>query len=161
MTRPDTERRLNDALTRLLAGQPTTTDGTLNVTNLCLEAGLGRDSFYRSSNTFRQRFTEAKANRESQEPELVSLRKKVRVLRRTTEDSHRDAAKRTREMEDTIRVYANHIQALTLRNQHLKQENRRLQEQLMRSDPGVRVLRPRGETADGERCQPVGEPFSR
>jgi hypothetical protein len=143
MTRPDTEQRLDDALTRLLAGQPTTTDGLLNVTNLCLEAGLGRDSFYRSSNTFRQRFTEARTNRESQEPELVSLREKIRVLKRTTKDSNHDSAKRTRELEDTIRVYANHIQALTLRNRHLEEEIQRLQEQLTRSDPSVRVLRPR------------------
>jgi chromosome segregation ATPase len=115
----------------------------LNVTNLCLEAGLGRDSFYRSSNTFRQRFTEARTNRESQEPELVSLREKIRVLKRTTKDSDHDTAKRTRELEDTIRVYANHIQALTLRNHHLEEENQRLQEQLTRSDPSVRLLRPR------------------
>jgi hypothetical protein len=143
MTRPDTEQRLDDVLTRLLAGQPTTTDGLLNVTNLCLEAGLGRDSFYRSSNTFRQRFTEARTNRESQEPELVSLREKIRLLKRTTKDSNHDSAKRTRELEDTIRVYANHIQALTLRNRHLEEEIQRLQEQLTRSDPSVRVLRPR------------------
>jgi hypothetical protein len=143
MTRPDTETRLNDALSRLLAGQPTTTDGLLNVTNLCLEAGLGRDSFYRSSNTFRQRFTDAKTNRESQEPELVSLREKIRVLKRTTKDANHDTAKRTRELEDTIRIYANHIQALTLRNHHLEAEIQRLQEQLTRYDPSVRVLRPR------------------
>lgn len=142
MTRPDTERRLDDALSRLLAGQPTTTDGLLNVTNLCLEAGLGRDSFYRSSNTLRQRFTDARTNRESQEPELVSLREKIRLLKRTTKDASHDAAQRTRELEDTIRVYANHIQALTLRNHQLEAEIQRLQEQLTRSDPTVRVLRP-------------------
>lgn len=143
MTRPDTEQRLDDALTRLLAGQPTSTDGLLNVTNLCLEAGLGRDSFYRSSNTFRQRFTEARTNRESQEPELVLLRGTIRLLKQTTKDSNHDTAQHTRELEDTIRVYANHIQALTLRNHHLEDENQRLQEQLTRSDPSVRVLRSR------------------
>jgi hypothetical protein len=41
------------------------------------------------------------------------------------------------------RIYANHIQALTLRNHQLEAEIQRLQEQLTRSDPSLRVLRPR------------------
>ena len=48
MTRVATQVRLEQALTRLLAGQPTVTDGELTVSNLCREAGVGRDSFYRT-----------------------------------------------------------------------------------------------------------------
>lgn len=65
------------------------------------------------------------------------------MLQRTTKDANHGTAERTRELEDTIRIYANHIQALTLRNQHLEAEIQRLQEQLTRSDPSLRVLRPR------------------
>lgn len=104
---------------------------------------IGTRSRGRSSNTFRQRFTEARTNRESQEPELVSLREKIRLLKRSTKDSNHDSAKRTRELEDTIRVYANQVQALTLRNRHLEEEIQRLQERLTRFDPSVRVPRPR------------------
>ncbi|MEU4770201.1 hypothetical protein AB0H12_44005 [Actinosynnema sp. NPDC023794] len=40
MTRPATQARLEQALTRLLAGRPTATDGELTVSNLCREATM-------------------------------------------------------------------------------------------------------------------------
>ncbi|GAA2585862.1 hypothetical protein GCM10010435_74990 [Winogradskya consettensis] len=74
-------------------------------------------------------------------PARVMKRLHQYVLKRTTKDANHDTAKRTRELEDTIRVYANHIQVLTLRNHRLEEEIQRLQEQLTRSDPSLRVLR--------------------
>jgi hypothetical protein len=69
MTRPSTNARLNQAFTRLLAGQATVSDGLLNVANLCREAGVGRDSYYRSSPTFKAAFETARANQAGQRPE--------------------------------------------------------------------------------------------
>lgn len=143
MTRLQTQQRLDDALTRLLAGQPTITDGALNVTNLCLEAAVGRDSFYRSNSSFLQRFAAAKANREQQQPELAALRTKYRDLTKSAKEAAAARSKQIQELEHTIRVYANHIQALALRNKELLEENQRLLGLAHRADHTVVPLRQR------------------
>jgi hypothetical protein len=81
MTRPSTNARLNQAFTRLLAGQATVSDGQLNVANLCREAGVGRDSYYRSPPTFKATFETARANQAGQRPELATLRQQTAELK--------------------------------------------------------------------------------
>lgn len=53
MTRSTTQTRLEQALNRLLAGQPVASDSDLTISSLCREAGVGRDSFYRSPQQFK------------------------------------------------------------------------------------------------------------
>ncbi len=139
MTRPSTEHSLDQALTRLLAGQPTLTDGTITVANLCLEAGVGRDSFYRCP-AIRQKFTAAKANAEARRPEVVELRGEVRALEQGQEELRRKHAAEVRDLETTIRAYANQIQALALRNDELTGENTRLRRRLEQRSPNVTEL---------------------
>jgi hypothetical protein len=86
VTRAATQTRLEQALTRLLAGQPTTSDGT------------------------------AFARREAQQPELVALREELATLKREKKQTAQDNARAVRELENAIRIYANQIQAFTLRN---------------------------------------------
>ena len=105
---------VQQALTRLLAGQPTVTDGELTVSNLCREAGVGRDSFYRSPPEFKDAVVAAQANREAQQPELVALREEITALKRERKQTASDHAATVRELEETIRVYANQIQVLAL-----------------------------------------------
>ena len=139
MTRVATQVRLEQALTRLLAGQPTVTDGELTVSNLCREAGVGRDSFYRSPPEFKDAVVAAQANREAQQPELVALReeitalrgafralKEVTALKRERKQTASDHAATVRELEEMIRVYANQIQVLALRNSELEDQIRHL-----------------------------------
>lgn len=139
MTRPSTEHSLDQALTRLLAGQPTVTDGTITVTNLCLEAGVGRDSFYRCP-AIRQKFTAAKANAEARKPELLDLRDKLRALEQGQEELRRQHAAEVRDLEATIRAYANQIQVLALRNDELAGENTRLRRRLEQHSANVTEL---------------------
>jgi hypothetical protein len=52
VTRADTHARLEQALARLLAGQPISSDGALTISGLCREAGVGRDSYCHSPQQF-------------------------------------------------------------------------------------------------------------
>jgi chromosome segregation ATPase len=139
MTRASTEQSLDQALTRLLAGQPTITDGTITVSNLCLEAGVGRDSFYRCP-TIKQKFTAAKANAEARKPETLQLRDEVLALRQAQKTLRREHTEQVRDLETTIRAYANQIQTLALRNNELTDENTRLRHHLEQQDTNVTKL---------------------
>ncbi|MXO40439.1 hypothetical protein C6W93_27240 [Mycobacterium kansasii] len=46
---PSTEKKLRNAMERLLAGQPTRTDGRLTKTNLHIEAGVSRATMNRAT----------------------------------------------------------------------------------------------------------------
>lgn len=101
MTKPTTRARLEDALGRLLAGQPTVTNGQLTVSNLCAEAGVGRDSYYRTHG-MAERFAAAKANAQTRQPELLHLRKEVAALKRDRKQLVAEHAAVVRELEDTV-----------------------------------------------------------
>jgi predicted nuclease with TOPRIM domain len=129
MTRATTLTRLEEAMGRLLAGQPTQTDGELTVSNLCAEAGVGRDSYYRSPQII-EKFTAAKANADARKPEFVALREELAEVKRQLKAQTREAAAERRALEETITSYANQIQALALRNAELETQNGRLRERL-------------------------------
>ncbi|WP_024875967.1 hypothetical protein [Saccharomonospora piscinae] len=137
MTRVATQTRLEQALTRLLAGQPTATDGELTVSNFCREADVGRDSFYRSPPKFKNAVVAAQANREAQQPELFGLREEITALKRKHKQTASDHAAIVRELEETIRVYANQIQILALRNSELEDQARQLHRRLADADNDV------------------------
>jgi transposase-like protein len=122
VTRAATQTQLEQALTRLLAGQPTSSDGTLTVSSLCREAGVGRDSYYRSPQQFKDTVAAAFTRREAQQPELVALREEIAALKRQRKETDRDHARVVRELESTIRIYANQIQVLALRNAELENQ---------------------------------------
>ncbi|MGW3199206.1 hypothetical protein ACWDBD_32495 [Streptomyces sp. NPDC001118] len=128
MIRPSTQARLDDALTRLLAGQPTVTDGALTVRNLCQEAGVGRDAYYRADDAFKQKFAQARDNRDAHQPEVVHLREQIRQLKRAETELRRDHTQTVRALEETIRTYANQIQVLALHSAELQAENDRLRQ---------------------------------
>lgn len=137
MTRPATQARLEQALTRLLAVQPTATDGELTVSNLCREAGVGRDSFYRSPQAFKDAVAAAQANRDAHQPELIALREEITILKRERKQTASQHAATVRELEETIRIYANRIQILALRNAELEEQSRQLHHRLADADPDI------------------------
>jgi len=126
VTRAATQARLEQALTRLLAGQPTTSDGTLTISSLCREAGVGRDSYYRSPQQFKDTVAAAFARRETQQPELLALREENAALKREKKQIVQDNARVVRELENTIRIYANQIQVLALGKAELEDRLRQL-----------------------------------
>ncbi|MER6170690.1 hypothetical protein [Streptosporangium sp. NPDC001681] len=139
MTHAATLARLEAAMSRLLAGQPTISDGELTVSNLCREAGVGRDSYYRCSEIV-EKFTAAKTNIEARKPELIQLRDEVTELRRQARQQAQQAAEGRRELEELVKNYANQIQVLALRNAELEAECRRLRKHV-EADRKVRPLR--------------------
>jgi hypothetical protein len=147
VTRAATQERLDQALTRLLAGQPAVTDGELTVTNLCREAGVGRDSYYRTPQAV-ARFTTARTTAATPGTELAQLRDRITALARESKDSQRDHAMQISELEDRVKTYAGQIQVLALANQELRQENQRLRNLIERAAPGVSQLHPPRRTGD-------------
>lgn len=143
MTRASTQQRLDQALTRLLAGQPSVTDGELTVANLCREAGVGRDSYYRTPEAV-ARFTAARDIAAAPGTELARLLDQVTALKREVTDLKRDHAAQISELEDQLKAYAGQIQVLTLANHQLRQDNQRLHGQPERASTGVRQLYPHG-----------------
>ena len=140
MTRTSTDTRLFEALTRLLAGPPTLTDGALTVSNLCREAGVSRHSYYRSP--VKDRFIASRQHAEVHQPEVVRLRDEVRDLKAARRTDQREAAQQMAALEDLVRTYANQIQALTLANEELAADNRRLRQAVERTCDKVSSLRP-------------------
>jgi transposase-like protein len=109
----------------MLAGQPTSSGGGLTISSLCREAGVGRDSYYRSPPQFKDTVVAAFARRGAPQPELVTLREENAALKREKKQIVQENARALRELENTIRIYANQIQVLTLRNAELDDQFRR------------------------------------
>ncbi|MFF7579136.1 hypothetical protein ACFZBE_29790 [Streptomyces sp. NPDC008061] len=128
MTLPSTDEKLSQALTQLLAGQPTRTNGELTVTNLCLEAGVGRDSFYRSP--IKDDFAACRTNVNTHKPETARLREEIRQLTAAHKAKRAVRVRAQRELEDHLHSYANQFQALTVDNHRLATENTRLLQHL-------------------------------
>ena len=147
MTRAATHERLDQALTRLLAGQPSVTDGELTVSNLCREAGVGRDSYYRTPAAV-ARFTAARTTADTPGTELAQLRGRAAALAREVKDGKRDHAAQIAELEDQVKIYAGQIQVLALTNQELRDENQQLRNQIERTTLGVSQLDLRRRTGD-------------
>ncbi|MEV5541058.1 hypothetical protein AB0L13_29845 [Saccharopolyspora shandongensis] len=75
---------------------------------------------YRSPQQFKDTVVAAFARREAQQPELVALREELAALKRESKLTAQDNAHAMRELENTLRTYANQIQVLTLRNAELE-----------------------------------------
>jgi cell division protein FtsB len=147
VTRPATSDRLDQALTRLLAGKPSVTDGELTVSNLCREAGVGRDSYYRTPAVV-ARFTAARTTAATPGTELAQLRDRAAALAREVKDGKRGHAAQISELEDQVKAYAGQIQVLALANHELKEENQRLRSRIERAAPGVSQLHSHRRSSD-------------
>jgi hypothetical protein len=75
------------------------------------EAGVGRDSYYRTPQAV-VRFTAARAPAGTSGTELARLRDQVTALTRAAKDSKRDHAAQASELEDQVKIYAGQVQVL-------------------------------------------------
>jgi len=134
----DIDRRLMTAFERLMLGRPEITDGATSVTSICTEAGVSRASYYRSpvATAIKEILKDPKTRR----PELDDLCDEVKRLCRTERQMRSEHATEVRELRGTIATYANQIQALTLANHQLTEDNRRLQARLTATAPNVVML---------------------
>lgn len=113
------------AFDRLAAGRPELSDGRLNVTNVCLEAGVSRASFYRCAQAtkIRQALTDPA---DKPRPEAEEFRAQVRALQLAETALRAEHATEVRELRATVSTYANQIQILALHAQQLEADNQRL-----------------------------------
>ncbi len=134
----DTDTKIRQAFERLTVGRAEITDGALTVSNICIEAGVSRASYYRSGQA-----AAIKALLDTpptQRPEIENLREQVKDLNKTERTLRAEHAAETRELRDTAKTYANQIQALALHVSQLSDDNRRLRESLERVPDNITQL---------------------
>lgn len=103
-------------------------------------AGVGRDSYYRSPQELKDTVATAFTSSLARQPELIALREELRTLKHERQHNARSHAAAIRELESTIRIYANQIQVLAVRNAELEEQRRQLRNQLDGPDTGLIAL---------------------
>jgi hypothetical protein len=136
-----TDEKIKTAHDRLIHGRPDITDGQLTLTNICLEAGVSRASFYRSAHA--PEIRRALTNPNIPRPETEQLRQQIRQLQQTEKTLRSQHAADIRELRSTVKTYANQIQILALRVEQLEDDNHRLQLHLNKAGNNVTSLRAR------------------
>jgi len=134
-----TDEKIKAAYDTLTAGRAQTTSGQLTVTNICLEAGISRASFYRSPQAalIRQALADPHTG---PRPETEKLRAQVHQLTKTDKALRSDHADEVRELRGTVKTYANQIQVLTLRITQLEEDNHRQHHRPEHADDNVVTL---------------------
>lgn len=94
--------------------------------NLCLDAGVSRASYYRSS--VAGAIKDVLASCRVVRPEIDQLRAQVKELKKAEAKLRREHAAEVRDLKATVATYANQIQALALRNAELEVANARLRD---------------------------------
>ena len=131
--------KIQAAYDTLTAGRPGTTDGQLTVSNICMEAGISRASFYRSPLAAQIR-TDLAYPASTRRPEAEQLRAKVRELTAADKQLRSKHAAEIRDLRATVRTYANQIQILTLRISQLEDDNKQLTARLQRAGDNITPL---------------------
>lgn len=134
----DHDRQIMRAFEQLMDGRPEITDGTITAVNIAAEAGISRASYYRSP--VAAAIKEILSAPEVKRPEADELKSEITRLRKELRDLRKEKAGEIRELKETVAVYANQIQALSLRNAELEEDARKLRAQL--SDSSGSVVRP-------------------
>ena len=116
------DEQVQAAFDRLAAGRPELSDGRLSVTNVCLEAGVSRASFYRCAQAtkIRQALTDPA---DKPRPDAEEFRAQARALQLAEMALRSEHAAEVRELRTMVGAYANQIQILALRAEQLKADN--------------------------------------
>ncbi|AWL41941.1 MAG TPA: hypothetical protein DD420_24820 [Streptomyces sp.] len=140
----DTDRAIMRAFEQLMDGRPEISDGSVTVVNIAAEAGISRASYYRSP--VAAAIKGILAAPATERPEVDELKSEAARLRKELRKLRRQKAEEIGELGQTVAVYANHIQVLTLRNKELEGETAVLRGQIKEATGGaVRPIRPRHE----------------
>jgi hypothetical protein len=133
------DEKIQAAYDTLTAGRPGISDGQLTISNLCLEAGISRASFYRSplAATIRRDLADPGT---AKRPDAEQLRAKIRELTTAGKQQRSKNAAEIRDLRATMRTYANQIQILALRVGQLEDDNKRLTARLQQSGDNVTPL---------------------
>lgn len=139
--RPAAAVALHDAIARLLAGERRRTDGRLTWINVCTEAGVPRATAARAHDLIAE-WQDGLKRRAPVDAARVPA-EEARALKAQLAERARANAETVKNLRATIRIMANHIQALTLA---LEQRDAAIA--ALRADPApqpghvVRIRRP-------------------
>ncbi|MHB1446830.1 MAG: hypothetical protein ACYCZV_14415 [Acidimicrobiales bacterium] len=152
----DADNKIQQAFERLMLGRPGITDGALSVSNICTEAGVSRASYYRSSRA--AAIKELLDTPQTQRPEVDDLREQVKELKRTERQLRTEHATEVRQLRDTVKTYANQIQALALLVAQHADDSRRLRRSLEHGPNQITPLNVGGHQAE-DQAVPISSPF--
>lgn len=116
---PSTAVALEEAMQRLLDGRPSRTDGALTIANLAREAGVSRATANRATDII-DRFR-ARLDPTDGENLPATLRGRIRDLTAQVADLRRHEHQEVTSLRATVSTLAQHVQALTLENQALRE----------------------------------------
>jgi len=133
------DEKIQAAYEALTTGRPGISDGQLTISNICLEAGISRASFYRSplAGTIRRDLADPGSTKR---PETEQLRAEIRELAAADKQLRSKHAIEIRDLRATVRTYANQIQILTLHIGQLEDDNERLIARLQHAGDNVTTL---------------------
>ena len=118
---PQALAALQAAADRLLAATPLRSDGSLTVAALAREAGVSRATAYRATEViedFRRRVDER-----GESPAIpATLRERVRELKGELREARTARNEEITDLRRSVDTLAQHVQALTLDNQALRNE---------------------------------------
>lgn len=103
---------------RLLEGRPVRSDGELTIANLAREAGVSRATAYRATDII-DRFR-ARLGQDGGEDLPATLRGRIRDLTAQVAGLRRHEHQEVASLRATVSTLAQHVQALTLENQALR-----------------------------------------
>ncbi|XUL93928.1 hypothetical protein ACQ86D_51000 [Streptomyces galilaeus] len=130
--RQGVDQTIVHAFERIMSGHPEHTDGTLTITALCTEAGISRATYYRSP--LAKTVTGLLQAPDAPRSQTDIFTKEIARLKRADRALRSQHAAEQRETRAALAAYANHIQALSLRNAELEAANAALRERLHRTD---------------------------
>jgi uncharacterized protein HemX len=108
----DTEKKLREAMQRLLANKPRRTNGELTVVNLAREAGVGRATVYRVEGLVEE-FLQARDRLIEEDAERHPAARADR-LAKTLAEERTASRERIRELEEQVETMAQQVNALSL-----------------------------------------------
>ncbi len=114
-----TEQRLREAMDHLLSGTASRTDGQLTVSNLAKEAGVSRATANRAEAILAEFHNRTVVLRETPE-KLPGLRDQNRELEHRLAQMTSEKNQIIADLQATVTLLAQQIQALTLENERLR-----------------------------------------
>ena len=103
---PSTEKKLRNAMERLLAGQPVRTDGRLTKANLHVEAGVSRATMNRATEVIADWNAAVGADATPRDARLVELQETVGTLKQTIAKLRQHNTKLERRNQAAVTVIA-------------------------------------------------------
>ena len=138
-----TDKKIRDAMDRLLAGEPIRCDGKLTYTNVAKEAGVGYSTLWKADTGLLAEFKRRATGPDDPAPPAVTMVGKLTQQRDIHAAKVAELRAEKAKLEELVRVLKHEIAALVVDNEHQQAEIEQLRARIRRMEGGtVRVLPP-------------------